>query len=179
MLLKCSVNFVRLGDFSSFCSCIHRITSAESNLMNSWESRRVICSAKSADLNWRTELGLVERVRPLVSRSGSLRACLASNFCMNFDLRARARLSSPSATNSAMNSVRSSVTVGSSKSQSARPSTTRTSRENDERATRWNTNEFVQVNKNWLNRNYIMAPLSYDNRFISGYFLYGFPANVG
>ena len=49
-LLKCSVNLVRLGDLSSFCSWTQSINSAESSLRKSWASNKVICSAKSKDL---------------------------------------------------------------------------------------------------------------------------------
>ena len=39
MLLKCSVNLVRLGDFSSFCSSTQFINSAASNRRNRFESK--------------------------------------------------------------------------------------------------------------------------------------------
>ena len=58
MLLKCSVNLVRLGDLSSFCSWTHRMSSAESRCMNSCASNRVICSARSTDLKCSREGGL-------------------------------------------------------------------------------------------------------------------------
>ena len=38
MLLKCSVNLVRLGDFSSDCSCTQLISSAESMRRNRFVS---------------------------------------------------------------------------------------------------------------------------------------------
>ena len=71
-------------------------------------------------------MNLLNKLRPLVSSSGSSRALRCSNFCINFDLKALAKISSPSATSSAIKSVNSSITQVSSKSQSTRPSTTRT-----------------------------------------------------
>ena len=71
-------------------------------------------------------MNLLNKLRPLVSSSGNSRALRCSNFCINFDLKALAKISSPSATSSAIKSVNSSITQVSSKSQSTRPSTTRT-----------------------------------------------------
>ena len=71
-------------------------------------------------------MNLLNKLRPLVSSSGNSRALRCSNFCMNFDRNALAKISSPSATSSAIKSVNNSMTQVSSKSQSTRPSTTRT-----------------------------------------------------
>lgn len=45
ILLKCSVNFVKLGLRSSFCSCAQISTSGISIFINKLASRKVICSA--------------------------------------------------------------------------------------------------------------------------------------
>lgn len=110
MLLKCSVNLVKLGDLSSFCSCTQRINSAESSRKNSWASNRVICSASSTDLKLSRLYGLLGVARPLVLRSGNNLDLLSSNFWINLVRSAFARINSPSETNSAIKSVRSSIT---------------------------------------------------------------------
>ena len=96
------------------------------NRKNSWASNNVICSANSTDLKLNKLVGFWEKLRPEVSRSGNNLNFRSSNFWMNLVRRARAKVNSPSLTSSAIKSVKSSITWGSWKSQSASPSTTRT-----------------------------------------------------
>lgn len=139
ILLKCSVNNVKLGDFSSFCSCAHTRTSGISMRKKSSASNSVICSANSLDLKSKRWLCRVDTPR-LVSTGGTWELVIlrrrAVHFSRNFFRSALAKTRSPLLISWLWKSMIWRISL-SSNSERARSSTTPINKEKALRPTRW------------------------------------------